>query len=43
LIAGVSLLSYVLISYLFKLSEAQPVIRRAWKILFGRIPVKSKK
>jgi hypothetical protein len=42
LIAGVSLISYVLISYLFKLTEAQPVIRRVQKILFNGVPVRVK-
>jgi putative peptidoglycan lipid II flippase len=46
LISAVSLISYVLISYLFKLSEATPVIERSknifLKLFFGRIVVKSK-
>lgn len=42
LITSISLVFYVLISYLFKLSEATPIIERTKKILFGRIVFKSK-
>lgn len=42
LIGAVSLISYVLISHLFKLSEARPVIHRMKKIFFNRVPTKSK-
>ena len=39
-IASVSLLSYVLISYLFKLREATPIIDRVLRILYKRPDVK---